>query len=108
MLDKDPGSWSDWWEWLSQHAPFLHAVLLSIAIAVVRVIYGGGKWRQVLGEGVLCGLLTLAAISGMEWFGVPQSAANFVGGLIGFVGVKKIGERLDKFLDRKADKADIA
>lgn len=103
MPEKDLGVWAQLFEWLSQHAPLAHAVLLSIAIAITRAIYGGGRWRQVLLEGVLCGLMTVAAFGGMEWLGVPASAASFIGGLIGFVGTKKIGEYLDKFLGRKAD-----
>lgn len=103
MLDKDPGVWAAALEWLSQHAPFVHAILLSVVIAIVRVIYGGGKIRAALLEGLFCGLITVAAFSGMEWFGVPSTAAVFIGGCIGGLGVKKISDYGDKFLGRKVD-----
>lgn len=102
MPEKDLGVWSTAFEWLSQHAPFVHAVLLSMVIAVVRVIYGGGKWRAAMLESIFCGLITIAAFSGMEWFGVPATAAAFIGGCIGGLGVKKISEYADRFIGRKA------
>lgn len=103
MHDKDPSLWAALLAWLSVHQPQLYAFLLSIGIAVLRVIYGGGATRQVWLEGALCGLMTLAVLSGSSWLGIPQDASAFIGGLVGFVGVKKIGEYADRWLGRKAD-----
>jgi lambda family phage holin len=106
MPEKDPGLWASAIEWISQHVPFLPAILLSAVIAILRTIYGGGKnWRHVLLEGLICACLTVGAMSGMEWFGVPTSAGAFVGSLIGFVGVKKLGEFAETFLGRKVEKS---
>ena len=83
--------------WLSQHAPIIYASLLSWAMAMARIIYGGGTRRQALLEGALCGGLALTIISGFEFFGVPQSMATFIGGWIGFLGVEKIRDLADRY-----------
>ncbi|KAB7712830.1 phage holin, lambda family, partial [Plesiomonas shigelloides] len=41
-------------------------------------------------EGALCGALSLSFVSGMKWFGIPDDAAAFVGGMVGFIGVEKL------------------
>ena len=52
-------------------------------------------------EGALCGALSLSFVSGAELFGVPADAAEFVGGMIGFIGVKQIQEFALRFLSNK-------
>lgn len=60
MPEKDPGLWAALIAWVIAHQPQLYAAGLSVAIAVFRVMYGGGNRRQMLLEGALCGLITLA------------------------------------------------
>ena len=60
MPEKDPGQWAALIAWVIAHQPQLGAAGLSVAIAVLRVVYGGGSRRQMLLEGALCGLITLA------------------------------------------------
>ncbi|HHM8264577.1 TPA: phage holin, lambda family [Pseudomonas aeruginosa] len=105
MPEKDPSLWAAALAWLSTHQSQVYAFLLSIGIAVLRVIYGGGPTRQVWLEGALCGALTLAVLSGSSWLGIPEDASAFIGSVVGFVGVKKIGEYADRWLGRKADSA---
>lgn len=100
MPDK-PDTWAWLLAWLSQHAPLLYAASLSCAMAVLRITYGGGTRRQMLVEGAICGGLTLTIISGLEFFGLPQSMSTFVGGWIGFLGVEKVRDIADRVTDFK-------
>ena len=90
MPEKNPDLWAALLAWLSVHAPSIYAFGLSAIIAVVRVVYGGGSRRQMLLEGVMCGLATLTAIPLLQYLGLPQSMATFAGGLFGFIGVEKL------------------
>ena len=63
---------------------------------------GGGTRRQMLLEGALCGLITLALVPLLEWMGLPQGMATFAGGAVGFMGVEKLRGYSDLFLSRKA------
>jgi lambda family phage holin len=100
MPDK-PETWAMVLAWLSQHAPVLYATGLSFLMAAVRIIYGGGTQRQALLEGALCGGLTLTLISGLEFFGLPQSLSTFVGGWVGFLGVEKVRALADRYANFK-------
>lgn len=102
MPEKDPGLWADLIAWVVAHHPQLGAAGLSVAIAVFRVMYGGGSRRQMLLEGALCGLITLALVPLLEWMGLPQGMATFAGGAVGFMGVEKLRSYSDLFLSRKA------
>ncbi|MNJ77440.1 Phage holin family (Lysis protein S) [compost metagenome] len=53
-------------------------------------------------EGGLCGMVTLALVPLLEWFGLPQSMATFAGGMVGFMGVEKLRDYSDRFISRKA------
>ncbi len=89
--------------WVSIVAPQLYAFALSVTIAVVRVIYGGGNRRQMVMEGVLCGLATLTLIPLLEYFGLPPSMATFMAGAVGFMGTEKLRDLAVRFGERKAD-----
>ncbi|SNB84574.1 phage holin, lambda family [Pseudomonas sp. URIL14HWK12:I8] len=102
MPEKDPGLWAALITWVIAHQPQLYAAGLSVAIAVFRVMYGGGNRRQMLLEGALCGLITLALVPLLEWMGLPQGMATFAGGAVGFMGVEKLRSYSDLFLSRKA------
>lgn len=102
MPEKDPGLWAALIAWVIAHQPQLGAAGLSVAIAVFRVMYGGGNRRQMLLEGALCGLITLALVPLLEWMGLPQGMATFAGGMVGFMGVEKLRGYSDLFLSRKA------
>ncbi|EOG4614363.1 phage holin, lambda family [Pseudomonas aeruginosa] len=103
MPEKDASTWAALLAWLSVHHPQLYAVGLSVGIAFLRVVYGGGTRRQMLLEGALCGLVTLALVPLLEWMGLPQEMATFAGGAVGFMGVEKIRDYADRFFGRKAN-----
>lgn len=102
MPEKSPDLWAALFAWLAVNQPQLYAMALSIGIAVLRVVYGGGTRRQMALEGALCGLVTLALVPLLEWAGLPQSMATFAGGAVGFMGVEKLREYADRFLSKKA------
>lgn len=102
MPEKSPDLWAVLAAWWAANQASLHAVLLSVAIAVVRVIYGGGRARAMVLEGVLCGLATLSLIPLLEVLGLPQAMASFIGGMVGFLGVEKIREMAERFGQHKA------
>lgn len=102
MPEKNPDLWLAVLAWLQAVAPSLYAFALSVTVAVLRVIYGGGTRRQMFLEGALCGLATLMMVPLLEFFGLPQNMATFVGGLVGFVGVEKVRDIAVKFGERKA------
>ena len=66
------------------------AVLLSVAMAVLRIAYVGGGWKKMVLEGLMCGAMTLTAVSALEYFSLPQSLSIAIGGALGFVGVEQV------------------
>lgn len=104
MPEKDPGLWVALAAWLAAHAPTIYGALLAMSIAFFRVIHGGGKISKALLGGVMCGLLSMALINGMELVGLSSSYAGFVGGLVGFIGADTLREAAIRLLDRKVDK----
>lgn len=102
MPEKNPDLWAALIAWLSIHAPSVYAFLLSVTIAVVRVIYGGGTSRQMILEGIMCGLATLTLVPLLQVVGLPQSMATFAGGLVGFIGVEKLRDIAIRFGEKRA------
>lgn len=41
-------------------------------------------------EGLMCGAMTLTAVSALEYFSLPQSLSIAIGGALGFVGVEQV------------------
>lgn len=97
---------ADTWAWLSawlhQNWPTVYASGLAGVIAALRVIYGGGNWRRMLLEALLCGAIALAACSGLELVGLPGTAAPFFGGMIGLLGVESTRALAQRLFDRQA------
>lgn len=97
MPEKSPDFWAALAAWWTANQASAHGVFLAAVIAMVRVIYGGGRLRQMILEGALCGLATLALIPALEYLGLPESMASFAGGMVGFLGVEKIRELAERF-----------
>jgi len=87
-------------EWSTIYAGFL-----GCSVAALRVLYGGGSFRQVLLEAPLCGAISLATSSGLDFFGIAQSAAPFFGGVIGLLGVEGVRRLADRYLSKKVEDA---
>lgn len=103
-MDHDPSLWAAFVAWVASHHPQLYAFGLSVAIAVVRVIYGNGGWRQMVLEGALCGLATLTLVPLLAYLGLPDSMATFAGGAVGFMGVEKLREYADRLIGKKIER----
>src|SRR3546814_3884705 len=65
MPDR-PETWQAVLAWLQTIVPSLYAFGLSVTVAVLRVVYGGGTSRQMILEGALCGLATLTLVPLLE------------------------------------------
>ena len=102
MPEKDPNLWASALAWLNAIAPSLYAFGLSVTVAVLRVVYGGGTSRQMILEGALCGLATLTLVPLIEYFGLPQSMATFIGGACGFIGTEKLRDLAVRWGEKKA------
>ncbi|WP_263263034.1 phage holin, lambda family [Pseudomonas sp. RIT-PI-S] len=103
MPDK-PEDWAWLAAWLEQHWTALYAGTLAGVIAGLRVIYGGGTWRRMILEALLCGAIALAGCSGLALLGIASSAAPFFGGMIGLLGVEAIRALALRFFVRRASK----
>ena len=92
-MHNDPHSWTEFIDllqsWWRGDTP-MGAVLLSIVMAVRRIAYGGGGWKKMVLEGLMCGAMTLTAVSALEYFNLPQSLSIAIGGALGFVGVEQV------------------
>lgn len=92
-MNNDPHSLAElidllhgWWR---GETP-MGGVLLSITMAVLRIAYSGGGWRKMLLEGLMCGALTLTAVSALDYFSLPKTLSIAIGGSLGFVGVEQV------------------
>ncbi|HBT5059929.1 phage holin, lambda family [Klebsiella quasipneumoniae] len=76
-------------------------ILMAVGMAILRMRYSGAPKGKTIMEGLLCGALTLTAVSAMSFFNVPKNMTVSIGGFIGFIGVKKISALLSKYISRK-------
>lgn len=86
-----------WW----QEGITLNGILMSITIAVLRMMYSGASWTATVFEGLLCGALSMTAVSTMDYFNIPKDLTVAIGGFIGFIGVKKVSLLINHILDKK-------
>lgn len=103
MPDK-PDTWAFVFLWLSQHSQTIWAGLLSLCMAVLRIFYTGGTWKDALIEGPMCVLVGLSFIWSLEYVGLPLGLSQAVGIWVGFIGVKKVASWADRFADTKLPK----
>lgn len=99
-------------KWLSANANTLYASFIAVVMSFLRIAYdystGRHKrtWLATFTEALLCGAITMAMASGLNLFGIPETAATMVGGGIGFFGVEKLREFAYGWLDKKSKKTD--
>lgn len=104
-------------QWVTANFQFIASGAMAASISFARIAYEytSGKrkrsWGASVAESVLCGLIALSLVYGMEMFGLPQSAATFIGAMIGFIGVDKVKEWLEnwgnsKYPDKEGGKVD--
>ncbi|MDC9614905.1 phage holin, lambda family [Xenorhabdus khoisanae] len=91
-MKENPDLWPGLVDGLKNSWPQISGAILAAGICYGRLIYDGVERKNKWIEGVLCGALSWGISSGLELFGISGSAAPFVGGLVGFIGVEKIRE----------------
>jgi len=103
-MHNNPHNWPDLAElfqnWWRGETP-VGAVLLAIVMAVLRIAYSGGGWRQMLTEAPLCGALTLTAVSALDYLNLPNSLSVAIGGMLGFIGVQQIRRLITGILNAR-------
>lgn len=112
-MSNNPYTWSDWVElikgWINGDIP-LDSLLMTAAVAALRVFYTGKGWRRMLLEVPLCCLLAVATFSIIK--PVPASWLTEdwrvgIGAAIGLIGVEHIralGVLITKKFAEKNDK----
>jgi len=89
--------------WLEHNFPALYAGALAMLIAAWRIIYSGGRVRQLALEAPLCGLLGVGVSYGPSLIGAPQEAGVFLACMVGLFGVEVSREAAKRVLKKKAD-----
>lgn len=102
MPDR-PETWAWLATWLEANFPALYAGALAMLIAGWRIIYGGGKLRQLALEAPLCGLLGIGVSYGPALIGAPQEAGVFLACMVGLFGVEASRAAAKKVIIKKAD-----
>lgn len=99
-------SWSDWLAmirgWINGDIP-LDSLLMTAAIAALRVFYTGRSWRRLLLEVPLCCLLAVAAFTLIKPVPVAWLSEDWrvgIGAAIGLIGVEHI-RALGVFMTKK-------
>lgn len=103
MPDK-PDTWTWLAELLQEYWPAAYAAILAFLVAVFRIIYEGGKLRQIAIEAPLLGLLALVISNAVSLLGISPEVAPFFGGMVGFIGVEGTREFAMRILDRRVDR----
>lgn len=98
MPEKNPGVWAAALAWLAAHQTQIYASEAA-AVALCRVVYGGGGKRQMVLEAI-CGMIGSSLIPVLEYLTLPANLATFAGCMVGFVGVEKLRDYSDRFMSR--------
>lgn len=103
MQEKDPTLWAAVLAWLVAHQPQLYTGGIAAAVAMCRVVYGGGRGRKVVLEAAICSLIAISLLPVLEYFALPPNLSVFAGCMVGFMGVEKLREYSDRFMSKKAE-----
>ena len=100
MPDK-PDTWAWLALWLQQNWPAFYAGALAFLIAIWRIIYTGGRLRQIVLEAPLCGFVGVGVTYGAELIGASSSIGAFFGSMVGLLGIEASRAAAQKYLDSK-------
>lgn len=101
MPDR-PETWLWLAAWLEENFPALYAGALAGLTAVWRIIYTGGRFRQLMLEAPLCGLLGIGVSYVPDLIGAPPRAGVFLACMVGLFGVEASRAAAVKFLGKRA------
>lgn len=88
-------------EFIAAYKVLIMATLLTIIVSILKSWKRNRKLDWV--EALICGCLTLAIYSALEYFKLPKELAVFAGGMVGFMGSLWV----EKFIDKKADSEEV-
>lgn len=100
MPDR-PETWLWLAAWLEDNFPALYAGALAALTAGWRIIYSGGRLRQLALEAPLCGLLGVGVSYGPSLVGAPERAGVFLACMVGLFGVEASRAAAGKLLGKK-------
>lgn len=83
--------------WLLQHADTIMGFALAFILAAFRTAQKHHKVDWL--EAMICGCLTFAASSILEWMKFPSQFAIFIGGIVGFKGSLWVKTYINKQLE---------
>ncbi|WP_145561093.1 phage holin family protein [Yersinia bercovieri] len=123
MPEKDPSWMGVVLAFYSTHSTVINGFLVAFIVAFRRVVWGGGKLREGIGEGVVCGLvgvnigpvispMLIHLIDAIPWLNgaLTEVAAGkveiFVSCLIGLIGLQTIRELVFKIVNKKTGTTD--
>ncbi|ENO8654822.1 phage holin family protein [Yersinia enterocolitica] len=123
MPEKDPSWVGVVLAFYSTHSTVINGFLVAFIVAFLRVVWGGGKLREGIGEGVVCGLvgvnigpvispMLIHLIDAIPWLNgaLTEVAAGkveiFVSCLIGLIGLQTIRELVFKIVNKKTGTSD--
>ncbi|EAY7466451.1 phage holin, lambda family [Salmonella enterica] len=105
-MHSEPHNWHEWWlmikDWENGDIP-LDGLLITAAIAALRVFYTGRSWRRLLLEVPLCCLLAVAAFTIIKPVPAAWLSEDWrvgIGAAIGLIGVEHI-RALGVFMTKK-------
>ncbi|CQJ13585.1 phage holin family protein [Yersinia enterocolitica] len=118
MPEKDPSWVGVVLAFYSTHSTVINGFLVAFIVAFRRVVWGGGKLREGIGEGVVCGLvgvnigpvispMLIHLIDATPWLNgaLTEVAAGkveiFISCLIGLIGLQTIRELVFKIVNKK-------
>ena len=76
-------------------------VIMAATMAILRMSYFGRRRRDIILESLLCAALALSAYSAIDYLHIPKMLTVAIGGLIGFIGVRKLRGYLSHYLDKR-------
>jgi lambda family phage holin len=103
MPDR-PETWAFLATWLEHSFPGIYAGGLALLISIWRIIYSGGKLRQLILEAPLCGMLGIGVSYGPSLIGAPPQAGVFLACMVGFFGVEASRAAAKRVLKRNMEK----
>ncbi|EKN4012094.1 TPA: phage holin family protein [Yersinia enterocolitica] len=123
MPEKDPRWIGAMVDFYSAHSTTINGFFVGFIVAFRRVVWGGGKLREGIGEGVVCGLvgvnigpvispMLIRAIDAIPWLNgaLTEVAAGkveiFISCLIGLIGLQAIRELVFKIVNKKVGTPD--
>lgn len=123
MPEKDPSWVGVVLAFYSTHSTVINGFLVAFIVAFRRVVWGGGKLREGIGEGVVCGLvgvnigpvispMLIHLIDAIPWLNGALTEVSagkveiFVSCLIGLIGLQTIRELVFKIVNKKTGTSD--